>query len=70
MIGPLKIIVSIVALALVFFFLVTLSTSAAEAGSQAGPSRDAMPSSHEWLMVVLLFALAIALHQFRITHHH
>jgi len=70
MIGPLKFAVSLTALILVAVLLVALSTAPAEAGAESTSSSNALPAPHEWLMVVALFALVIAYHQIRITHHH
>lgn len=71
MIGPLKLIASCIALILVSALLVALSTSPVEAGPDVDPVPDdgAMPAPHEWVMVVLLFALVIALHHCRSSHH-
>jgi uncharacterized membrane protein YphA (DoxX/SURF4 family) len=70
MIGPLKFVASLAALVLVAFLLVTLSTAPAEAGPEAASSPSASPAPHEWLMVVVLFALVVAYHQVRVSHHH
>jgi len=71
MIGPLKLIASCIALILVSALLVTLSTSPVEADPNGSPvpGNDTMPAPHEWVMVVLLFALVIAFHQCRSSHH-
>ncbi len=69
MIGPLKFIASVTALILVAFLLIALSTAPAEAGPETSSSASTLPAPHEWLMVVALFALVIAYHQIRLTHH-
>ena len=72
MIGPLKLIASCVALILVSVLLVTLSSSPAEAGPgdtlTSGNGTGYMPAPHEWVMVLMLFALVIAFHHYRASH--
>ena len=67
-----KLIASCVALVLVSVLLVTLSSSPAEAGPGgilAGENGTGyMPAPHEWVMVLLLFALVIAFHHCRAAH--
>jgi hypothetical protein len=67
MIGPLNLIASFVALLLVSVLLVALSASPAEADPGSAPAPDTLPAPHEWVMVVLLFALVIAFHHCRTT---
>ncbi len=71
MIGPLKLFASCAALLLVSALLVTLSTSPVEAGPGDGAitGDGATPAPHEWVMVVLLFALVIAFHNCRQSRH-
>lgn len=75
MIGPFKLFTSCAALLLAAALLVALSASPVEAGPDGGPlpgenALATMPAPHEWVMVVLLFALVIAFHHCRQTDHH
>jgi hypothetical protein len=70
-IGPLKLFASCAALLLVSVLLVSLSASPAEAGPGSGAiaGDGAMPAPHEWVLVLLLFALVVAFQHCRQTHH-
>ncbi len=72
MIGPLKLIASCVALLLVSILLVALSSGPVEAGPDGGPvpGDGPMPAPHEWVMIVLLFALVITHHHCRASNQH